>query len=95
MHPMSIGRPCWIDLASRDEEAAKAFYGRLFGWAAQDRQVGAGRFSTFADGDGPFASLYRLTGRQIGGGVPSHWTPYVAVEASGSGPQTPLENSYA
>src|SRR5262245_44716011 len=76
---MRIGRFCWADLASRDEQAAKSFYGRLFGWAVQERQVGAGRFSTFADGDAPFASLYRLNGRQIDHGVPSHWTPYVAV----------------
>ncbi len=30
------GVPCWVDTSQRDPEAAVAFYGRLFGWEAED-----------------------------------------------------------
>ena len=72
-------RICWVDLATVDQRAAKSFYCRLFGWTVQDRRAGEGRFSTFANPETPFASLYQLSGKQIEHGVPSHWTPYVSV----------------
>jgi uncharacterized protein len=72
---------CWADLATADAAAAKSFYGGLFGWNVQDRRSGGGRFSTFAHRDAPFASLYQLTRRQIGQGVPSHWTPYLSTRS--------------
>ncbi len=30
------GTFCWVDLATTDAEGAKAFYGELFGWEAED-----------------------------------------------------------
>lgn len=74
-----IHQLCWVDLATADEAAAKSFYRRLFGWDVQDRRAGQGRFSTFAHRDAPFASLYQLSRKQIGQGVPSHWTPYLST----------------
>ena len=70
---------CWVDLATADAAAARSFYAGLFAWDVQDRQLGKGRFSTFAHGDAHFASLYQLTRTQIGQGVPSHWTPYLST----------------
>ena len=72
-------RFCWVDLATADATAAKSFYGGLFGWDVQDRRSGEGRFSTFAHRDATFASLYQLSRKQIGQGVPSHWTPYLST----------------
>jgi predicted enzyme related to lactoylglutathione lyase len=69
----------WVDLASADAGAAQSFYRDLFGWTVRERSIGEGRFSTFEQADGPFASLYQLTCKQIGQGVPSHWTAYVSV----------------
>jgi uncharacterized protein len=74
-----VHRVCWADLATDDQGAAKLFYGRLFGWTAQDRRAGKGQFSIFTHRDAPFGSLYQLTRKQIERGVPSHWTPYVSV----------------
>jgi uncharacterized protein len=31
------GVSCWIDTGRQDPERAVAFYGRLFGWAFEDR----------------------------------------------------------
>ena len=74
-----LNRFCWIDLATTDQAAAKSFYGALFGWNVSDQHVREGQFSLFGERGRNIASLYQLTRRQIADGVPSHWTPYVAV----------------
>lgn len=74
------GRFCWVDLAATDEQAARRFYGRLFGWASEERRIERGSFGRFVlDGDA-IASVYQLGRRHLEHGVPSHWTPYVAVD---------------
>ncbi len=30
------GTPCWIDLATPDQDAAAEFYGALFGWKVEE-----------------------------------------------------------
>jgi len=75
-------RFCWVDLAAGDAEAAKAFYGSLFGWRTQDQTVGDGHFTRFMLGSADVASLYQLNRHHLAGGVPSHWTPYVAVSSA-------------
>jgi uncharacterized protein len=42
-----VGAPCWIDLYSSDTAKATAFYGRLFGWTAEQPQEGFGGYFTF------------------------------------------------
>jgi uncharacterized protein len=32
------GAFCWIELATTDQNAAKDFYGKLFGWSVTDPQ---------------------------------------------------------
>jgi predicted enzyme related to lactoylglutathione lyase len=73
---------CWVDLATSNAAAAASFYSSLLGWRLTERQVGQGRFSTFARNDSAFASLYQLTREQIERGVPSHWMPYVSVPSA-------------
>ncbi len=69
------GAMCWNELATRDVEAAKRFYGGVFGWT----------FKT--DKTGPYTEL-RVGERSIGGilkmdpgwgNIPPHWMPYFAV----------------
>lgn len=75
------GTFCWADLATTDQAAAKAFYGGLFGWEAEDMPVG----------DGAFYSMQRLGGKNVAAiapqpqqqrdaGVPPAWNNYVSVE---------------
>jgi uncharacterized protein len=74
------GTFCWSDLATTDQAAAKAFYGGLFGWEAEDMPVG----------DGAFYSMQRLGGKNVAAiapqpqqqrdaGVPPAWNNYVSV----------------
>jgi len=85
MPKRDTSRFCWVDLAASDAEAAKSFYTELFGWRAREQAAGGGRFTRFALGDSPLASLYQLSRRHLSDGVPSHWTPYVAVSDAAEG----------
>jgi predicted enzyme related to lactoylglutathione lyase len=79
----SPGTFCWTDLTTTDQQAAKSFYGGLFGWEAEDMPVG----------EGVFYSMQRLRGRDVAAispqpqqqrdaGVPPTWNSYVSVESA-------------
>lgn len=65
----------WVDLATTDAAGAKAFYGELFGWHAEDMP-----------GEGGAYTMFRLDGKDVaacfeqGDGAPPHWNSYVTVE---------------
>lgn len=74
---------CWVELESADPEAAKAFYGRLLGWTADDEPVpaefGGGTYTTWRlDGDA-VAGLQQRPADQVNAGVPPHWLSCVSV----------------
>jgi predicted enzyme related to lactoylglutathione lyase len=77
------GAFCWTDLTTTDQGAAKAFYGELFGWEAEDLPVG----------EGVFYSMQRLRGKDVAAispqpqqqrdaGAPPTWNSYVSVESA-------------
>lgn len=67
------GSPCWLELVTVDEPAARRFYGELFGWEFR------------ADGDGTTALL---GGRPVAGigeqeappGTPGAWLTFLAAD---------------
>jgi predicted enzyme related to lactoylglutathione lyase len=71
------GTPSWVDLASTDLAASKAFYTGLFGWQADDvPDPSAGGYGFFT-----------LRGKMVAGygptmmpGQPSAWSTYVSVD---------------
>src|ERR671917_2830351 len=75
------GTFCWVDLATTDPAGAKAFYGELFGWEAEDMPAGeAGTYTMLRlDGD-EVCALYELAAGRREQGIPSHWLSYVSVE---------------
>jgi predicted enzyme related to lactoylglutathione lyase len=72
------GTPCWVELSTTDVDAAKKFYGELFGWQ-------------FDEGPLPDGGVYvipHLRGRGVGGiyqqradqkGTPPNWLIYISV----------------
>jgi predicted enzyme related to lactoylglutathione lyase len=72
---------CWVDLQTTDREGAKAFYGELFGWEAEDMAAGdAGTYTMLRlDGD-EVCGLYEMEAEQREQGIPPHWLSYVSVE---------------
>jgi predicted enzyme related to lactoylglutathione lyase len=79
------GALTWNELGTRDVEGAKAFYGEVFGWTAEEHELQR------ADG-GPGPAIYvewKLDGKDVGGmmdisgmlpvEVPAHWLVYFGV----------------
>jgi predicted enzyme related to lactoylglutathione lyase len=73
----------WTDLSTTDQDGAKAFYGALFGWTADDMP---------ADDQGTTYSMMSVDGRTVAAiapqpqsvadaGAPPAWNSYVTVES--------------
>jgi len=77
---------CWIELATTDQNAAIAFYSKLFGWSANNMPVGPDEFYTIFRLEGRDAAAgYTLRSDQFDRGVPPHWNLYIAVENADAG----------
>lgn len=73
-------RFCWFELGTTDQEAAKKFYGALFGWTVNDFPLGPGMsYSMFQLGGRDVGAAYTLMPHQVQQGVPPHWGTYVSV----------------
>jgi uncharacterized protein len=70
----------WIDLATTDPEAAKAFYTGLFGWSYDDQPVSEDVVYSMALVDGqPVAAINPLPETMRAAGAPPVWMSYVTV----------------
>ena len=79
----SQGTPCWVDLATTDQAAAKAFYAELFGWDCQDNPMdeSGSVFYTMAMLNGAFVGgMYEQPEDQRQAGIPPHWMIHIAVD---------------
>src|SRR5580765_6166379 len=76
--PWPAGYPCWVDVMTSDLEAAKAFYGGLFGWNAVDGPPEAGGYVIADVGGNPVAGLMAIPPDMAG--HPSVWTTYLATD---------------
>ncbi len=75
------GTFCWIELATTDQPAAKAFYTAVFGWSAQDGPIGEGEFYTMFQLNGQNAgAAYTQRADERAMNIPPHWNLYIAVE---------------
>ena len=68
----------WVDLGTTDIEAAKVFYGGLFGWSFLDIPTDSGTIYSMAQIEGyDVAGLGPLNPAMQEQGVPTHWSAYV------------------
>ncbi len=74
---IATGTISWNDLATGDMDATKAFYGALFGWAAQTAtEPQHGGYTTFTkDGKDVAAAAPKMSPEQ-----PEQWSTYVSVD---------------
>ncbi|MGI9579143.1 MAG: VOC family protein [Microthrixaceae bacterium] len=75
------GVPSWIDLATPDVDAAKAFYGELFGWSFDDRATDTDgvHYTMCNKGDKAAAGIMALSEQMAAAGMPPAWSTYVTV----------------
>lgn len=75
------GAMSWNELNTRDPEAAKAFYGAVFGWDFEDNDMGEmGTYTTLKLGDAMVGGMLDMAGRGVPEQIPAHWQVYFAVE---------------
>lgn len=74
------GSPCWFELGTTDDVAAKHFYTSLFGWSVVDNPMGPDGVYTMFKLDGrDVASGFKLPPKLLEQGVPPHWHVYFAT----------------
>ena len=78
------GTFCWAELATNDQQAAKSFYGGLFGWDADDTPVDdTGSYYSMQLIDGkPVAAIAAQPQQQRDAGVPPLWNSYISVDSA-------------
>ncbi|MQX36569.1 VOC family protein [Roseospira navarrensis] len=72
-----VHRFCWTELMTRDVEAAKDFYSRLFGWTFVASPFSSDYWVAHL-GNEPVAGLFRMEGEAFDG-IPPHWFSHIAV----------------
>jgi predicted enzyme related to lactoylglutathione lyase len=73
----------WTDLTTTDPEAAKTFYGGLFGWNVVDMPAGDGFVYSMAELSGkPVAAISAQPEQQRDAGAPPAWNSYITVESA-------------
>lgn len=74
------GTFCWIELATSDALAAKAFYSELFGWTANEIPMGEGGaiYTIFQKDGADCAAMFQITESMVG--LRPNWLSYVAVD---------------
>jgi len=75
------GMLCWADLATTDQDAAKSFYGKLFGWQFHDEPIpDDGVYSMALLRQKAVAALSGMDPDSQAKGIPPHWNTYIAVD---------------
>lgn len=66
----------WNELITSDVEAAKKFYGAMFGWESETKNIGPGwDYTMFRKGDAVVGGMFGITPEM--GPVQPHWLSYV------------------
>ncbi|MFZ6656751.1 VOC family protein [Undibacterium sp. TJN19] len=73
------GAFCWVELATSDQQAAKAFYSSLFGWNINDKDMGPNGVYTIFELNGNDAAAAYTLDPERQQGVPPHWSLYIAT----------------
>jgi uncharacterized protein len=74
------GTPSWVDLATPDASASRAFYSAIFGWEVKELGPESGGYAMFTKNEKRVAGV----GPVMAEGQAATWTTYVCVEDSDS-----------
>ena len=79
MAEMKLGQFCWNELATTDVQAAKNFYGKVFGWKFSDHPMGDITYTMIKRDDEEFAGIWAIPQDKTKE-IPPHWMAYILVE---------------
>jgi predicted enzyme related to lactoylglutathione lyase len=69
----------WVELMTRDADAAVQFYGSVFGWTTQSFDMGGMPYLVARVGEKSTAGVAPMVGDQWPAEIPSHWMVYFEV----------------
>src|SRR5579875_1162841 len=79
----SPGTFSWAELSTPDQDAAKRFYGALFGWEFEDNPVGDDAVYSMARLQGRYvAAISPQPQQQREAGAPPAWNSYITVASA-------------
>lgn len=70
---------CWNELATANIQAAKDFYGKVFGWKFVDKDVGDFTYTMIKRNDKEFGGIWAIP-KDKQKEIPPHWIAYILVE---------------
>lgn len=73
-----FGAVCWVELLTRDPEAAERFYNEVFGWKAVTEVAGGTAYTMFKLNDEDVAGMMMMPG-EVPAEAPAQWSVYFAV----------------
>ena len=73
------GAMCWNQMASRNIEASKRFYGSVFGWAGVTTPYETSSYTAFRHNGAEVAGMVEMD-RSWPRDLPSHWMTYFGVD---------------
>ena len=74
-----FGEFCWSELATTNVQAAKDFYGTVFGWEFSDHNIGDMTYTMIRHSGKDFAGIWAIPKEQEKH-IPPHWMAYILVE---------------
>lgn len=69
----------WNELATTDVQAAKDFYGQLFGWDFVDQKMGDMTYTMIKKDNKEFGGIWTIP-TEMQNQIPSHWLSYILVD---------------
>jgi uncharacterized protein len=75
----TVGEFCWNELATANVQAAKTFYGKVFGWEFSDHEMGDTTYTMVKLKDKNFAGIWSIP-KDKEKEIPPHWMAYILVE---------------
>jgi predicted enzyme related to lactoylglutathione lyase len=69
------GAFCWNELQTRDVDAAKRFYGAVFGWGSETHE-GPMQYTEWKHEGRSIGGMMDMAGHDIPAAVPAHWLVY-------------------
>ena len=74
-----VGEFCWNELSTTNVEAAKKFYGNVFGWKFIEHDMGDMKYTMIKNSDKEFGGIWSIPKDQQKQ-IPPHWMTYILVE---------------
>src|SRR5690242_8835135 len=78
-NPM-MGQFCWNELATKDVQKAKDFYGNVFGWKFKEIKTDEMNYTLISAHDKDFAGIWQIP-KEKEQQIPSHWMSYILVDS--------------